>query len=105
MARPHEETGPAPRDGGDDDPLAQSASEILDLQTPDGPLPGVPIAPRNGRGPAKAARQLAPQAPTAAEPCVRCLVARAVLMAALAVALGLMIYMERRKATPAAPSA
>ena len=36
---------------------------------------------------------------------MRCLVARAVLMAALVVALGLMIYMERRKARPEAAGA
>ena len=81
-----------------DDPEVpiEAISELPDLQTPDGVLPGIPIRPGNGRAP------LEPLATSPAESvaqgtCVPCLIARA---AALLVVTGVLIailVIERRK--------
>ena len=74
--------------------------EALELQTADGPLPGIPIAPRNGRG----ADSPSIDAGTQAEPsaaagvCVPCLIARGVLILVLAGALIALVVIEQRKA-------
>lgn len=84
---------------GMDDPEVpiEAISELPDLQTPDGVLPGIPIRPGNGRAPLEPLAT-SPAEPAVQGPCVPCLIARA---AALLVVTGVLIailVIERRKA-------
>ena len=70
--------------------------EALDLQTPEGPLPGIPIGARNGKLP-EPPSSVGTQT-TSPSVCVPCLIARGVMILVLTVALIALVVIERRKA-------
>lgn len=94
MASPDDEVGtPAP--SGRKHERKPEPLEALDLQTPEGPLPGIPLGARNGK---------VPQPPTAvgkqttSDVCFPCLIARGVMILILTGALIALVVIERRKA-------
>ena len=84
---------------GMDDPEVpiEAISELPDLQTPDGVLPGIPIRPSNGREPIGKLAE-GPAAPATQGPCVPCLIARATVLLVVTGVLIAILVMERKKA-------
>lgn len=84
---------------GAPDRASRAAKRALELAeaVAAGPAPGIPLPAPNGRAPVET------PSPAAAESrvCVPCLVARGVLIAALALALVALVVIERRKAAKA----
>ena len=91
-----------------DDPEVpiEALSDLPDLQTPDGVLPGIPIRPSNGRMPLEPLAA-SPAEPAAQGPCVPCLIARAAALLMVTGVLIAILVIERRKAgkVGSAPSA
>ncbi len=91
---------------------ALGLDETLELNGPDGPLPGIPLPVPNGKRrprrptppPLPAEEPEYEGGPVAAAPrvCVPCLIARGVVLAAGLALLITMIVLERRKAAAAA---
>ena len=99
MASSEDEDRPAPTAGRKHDRQAPDPLEALDLQTPEGPLPGIPLGSRNGKAPhalsdVGAQTQGAPSSGV----CVPCLIARGVMILVLTGALIALVVIERRKA-------
>ena len=68
----------------------------LNLESPDGALPGIPIVPRGTRA-REAAQEAAPAAPAAPGVCVPCLVARGMILLVGVALLVFLVVRERRK--------
>lgn len=98
MASADDEDRPAPASRRKHDQPVD-LPEALDLQTPEGPLPGIPLGSRNGKLPERpssvgAQTQGAPSSGV----CVPCLIARGVMILVLTGALIALVVIERRKA-------
>ena len=102
MASSEDEDRPAPAARRKHDRTAPDPLEALDLQTPDGPLPGIPLGVPNGKVPVSLPPSSGTQAGGESSVCVPCLIARGVMILVLTGALIALIVVERRKAQAAA---